>query len=80
MFDALSQILTGKFRLDRDLIVPGVTLQDLDLDSLDVVELTLAIEKETGAKVTDDELLELQSLDGIAELLERRVASAVDAR
>jgi acyl carrier protein len=80
MFTSLNQILTTKFRLDAHLLVPDATLRDLDLDSLDVVELTLTIEKELGVKVTDDELLQLQSLAGIAGLLEQRGATTVRTR
>jgi len=73
MFDHLSHILISKFHVDPDAINPAATLEALELDSLDVVELGLVMEKELGARLTDDELVEAQSLDAIVELAERRV-------
>jgi acyl carrier protein len=83
MLTSITRILAGKFRIDEELLTAGATLQDLELDSLDVVEFALAIEKDLGAKVTDDELLRLQSLGSIAAHVEQRIAAgsvAADAR
>jgi acyl carrier protein len=74
MFQQLTEILTSKFQLEDSDISPSVTLEDLGLDSLDLVELALIIEKEFGAKVSDDELAEAQQLDTIAGLVEVRSA------
>ena len=65
MYTELKQILTSKFQLDAGEIEPQSTLEDLQLDSLDLVELALVIEKEFGARVSDDELAETQQLDAI---------------
>lgn len=74
MFEQLTEILTSKFQLEDSDISPSVTLDGLGLDSLDLVELALIIEKEFGAKVSDDELAEAQQLDTIAGLVEARSA------
>ncbi len=74
MFQQLKQILTSKFQLDADEIDPSSTLEGLQLDSLDLVELALVIEKEFGARVSDDELAETQQLDAIIGLVEARTA------
>jgi acyl carrier protein len=74
MFTDLKQILTRKFQLDAEEIQPSSTLEELQLDSLDLVELALVIEKEFGARVSDDELADLQQLDAIVDLVEARSA------
>jgi acyl carrier protein len=74
MFQQLSEILISKFQLDVEEIDPSATLDELGLDSLDLVELALIIEKEFGARVSDDELAETQRLDAIVELVEGRGA------
>jgi acyl carrier protein len=75
MLDHLTHILVSKFHVDPAAINPSVTLDVLQLDSLDVVELGLVIEKEMGARITDDELFEAQSLEAIVRLVERRHAT-----
>jgi acyl carrier protein len=76
MYVQLKEILTTKFQLDADEIVPSSTLEDLQLDSLDLVELALVIEKEFGTRVSDDELADVQELEAIVDLLESRSAKA----
>jgi acyl carrier protein len=60
--------------LDAEEIAPSSTLEELQLDSLDLVELALVIEKEFGARVSDDELADTQQLDAIVDLVEARSA------
>ena len=74
MFPELKRILTSKFQLDEEEILPSSTLEELQLDSLDLVELALVIEKEFGARVSDDELADIQHLDAIVDLVEARSA------
>lgn len=75
MYEQLKQILASKFQINPDHIAPDSRLSELELDSLDIVELALVMEKEMGAKVSDDELIETQQLDSIAELALRRQAA-----
>ncbi|GAA4462153.1 phosphopantetheine-binding protein [Phytohabitans houttuyneae] len=74
MFEPLKSLIASKYQVEVDRITPDATLDDLGLDSLDVVELAMAVEHEWGPKVTDDELLEAQRLDAIIDLIESRVA------
>ena len=74
MFDQIKDIMVRKFQLDATEVVPASTFADLGLDSLDLVELSLAIDSELGAPVTDDELAEAGRLDAVAVLLAHRGA------
>lgn len=74
MYERLKEIIVGKFDLDADDITPESTLEGLELDSLDLVELSLIIEKELGVPVTDDELAEARQIDAIVRLVEGRIA------
>jgi acyl carrier protein len=76
MFDQLKQILASKFQINPEQIQPDSQLSELELDSLDVVELALVMEKELGAKVSDDELFEIQRLQTIADLASTRAEAA----
>lgn len=75
MFEQLKKIMVTKFQLDAGTMTPTTTLEELELDSLDRVELSLVIDAEMGAKVTDDEIGELPDLQAILDLIERRSAT-----
>ncbi|MFC0003918.1 MULTISPECIES: acyl carrier protein [Micromonospora] len=74
MYEQLKDIVASKFQIDPGEIAPDSTLKGLELDSLDTVELSLVIEKELGAQVSDVELAEAQRLDEIVRLVESRTA------
>lgn len=74
MYEQLKEMIERKFQVPLADIEPTATLEDLGLDSLDVVELALIIEKETGVRVTDDELVEAADLGSLANLVMSRIA------
>lgn len=72
MYETVKSLLTNEFKISEDQIAPDSTLEDLGLDSLASVEFALALEKSIGVEITDDEVVELERLDRIVELVERR--------
>ncbi|AZM57272.1 acyl carrier protein [Streptomyces sp. WAC 01529] len=72
MYETVKSLLTDEFKISEDRIAPDSTLEDLGLDSLASVEFALALEKGFGVEITDDEVVELERLDKIVELVERR--------
>ncbi|MER6531836.1 acyl carrier protein [Streptomyces sp. NPDC001508] len=74
MFTALQTILTGKLKVSPDKVTPEATLQDLGLDSLSVVELSIIVENDLGVKISDDELLDAPTIGAMAELIGERSA------
>jgi acyl carrier protein len=56
VYTTVERILVETFRVPAEDVQPDATVESLDLDSLDLVELTLAIEEELGVKIEDDEL------------------------
>ena len=75
MLKALQELMAGKYHLDPDRITTDVTLEDLGLDSLDVVELAMVAQAEWGAQVTDDELNDAKQIGAIVTLIESRRAA-----
>lgn len=75
MYEQLKQIVATKFKVPEAEFVRGVSFTDLGLDSLDMVELSLAIEQELGVQISDDELAELGPLDSVAEVLTSRTVT-----
>jgi acyl carrier protein len=76
MYEQLKAILTSKFKVPSEQLVSGANFADLGLDSLDLVELSLVIEQEMGARISDDELAEVDGLATVAELIQIRSVAA----
>ncbi|NLZ55075.1 MAG: acyl carrier protein [Clostridiaceae bacterium] len=50
-------------------------IEDLNADSLDVVELSVAFERRYGLKLPEDELIDLDTVRDIVNYIERRLAA-----
>ncbi|WP_431684168.1 acyl carrier protein [Kitasatospora sp. KL5] len=72
MFETLKEILVSKLKLSPEQITPEATKEDIELDSLAVVELSLTLENELGITISDDELLHAETVEEIAKLIESR--------
>ena len=74
------------FELVRDLIVDMLSIEkddvqldsnlfdDLGADSLDAVELNMALEEKTGISIPDDDLKEMKTVRDIVEYVEGHAA------
>lgn len=61
--------------LDADAITMEAELgRDLDLDSLDTVELTLGLEKRLDIEIPDEELEDLVTVGDAVELISQKVS------
>jgi acyl carrier protein len=74
MFESVKEILVNKLKVNPEQITPEATREDIELDSLAVVELSLVLETELGVSVSDDELLEAETVGDMVALIEQRSA------
>jgi acyl carrier protein len=74
VYDRVKDLLVDKFGVPADDISPQATFEDLDLDSLDLVEFALAAEEELGVRISDEEAEELETLADTVKLLESKGA------
>ncbi|MEY9877209.1 acyl carrier protein [Streptacidiphilus sp. MAP12-33] len=65
----LNGLLTAKLGLVADDLRPEATLEELDLDSLALIELSVLIQKEFGVLVDDTALTPEATLGTILDLL-----------
>ncbi|MEU2172249.1 acyl carrier protein [Micromonospora chersina] len=72
MYDILKTIMVENLLLDADDVRPDASREDVGIDSLAVVELSLALRKRYGIHITDEELLELDTVADITELMRQR--------
>lgn len=71
IFKRIQTIFIEEFELEPDQLTPDATLfEALELDSLDAVDMVVALEKEFGVKVKDQESLRsVQTLDDLLQLI-----------
>lgn len=74
VYDKVKELLVDKFGVEEDEVSPTATFEDLDLDSLDLVEFALAAEDEMGVRISDEEAEQLETLDDTVKLLEEKGA------
>lgn len=75
VYDRVKGLLVDKFGVPEDDITPEATFDDLDLDSLDLVEFALAAEEELGVRISDEEAEDLETLQDTVKLLESKGAT-----
>lgn len=75
VYDRVKELLTDKFGVPEEEIRLDATLENLGLDSLDLVEFALAAEEDLGVGISDDEAAELETLADTVKLLESKGAT-----
>ena len=74
-FEELKKIIVDTLGCEEDKVTPEATLMtDLEADSLDLVELHMALEDATGAKIPDDEIAKLQTVNNILTYIKENAA------
>lgn len=70
VFQLVIDILRAEFEVEPAKLLPDASLQDdLDLDSIDAVDLVARLEEETGVKVGDEELAGVRTLSDVARVV-----------
>ena len=73
MFEKVKAVMLDALSCDADQITMDAKLgEDLEIDSLDAVELNIALEDQLGFALTDEELKKVVTVGDIVRLLEER--------
>jgi len=67
IFEKLAALLSEQFGVDVDSITMDTSFEDLGADSLDIVEMTMAVEEEFGLEDMDEE--DLSGISTVADLV-----------
>ena len=70
-YDLLVSLLKEKVK-NPDKITLEASMNDLGIDSLDLVDVVLQAETELGVTFEDDELLDLRIVKDVVDLLDRK--------
>ena len=71
MFEKVREIIADKLSISEDEITMDSSfLEDLNADSLDIVELIMALEDEFGIEIPDEEAENFKSISDICTFIE----------
>ena len=74
----VDRILIEQFELDASKVVPAATLRDdLELDSLDGLDLMVALEKEFGFRLDDKVILNMKTVADIHDYIRQNFSAKV---
>jgi len=71
VLELLRKIMVREFDLEPERILPTSTLEDLDLDSIDAVDLAIAIEEELGYRFTTNDMEAFETLADVVDVVSR---------
>lgn len=76
IFERVRQIIAEQLDVDPDQITMETRFrEDLEADSLDLVELIMAFEEEFGGEISDEEAQEIQTVGDAVRYLEEHGAA-----
>lgn len=76
IFQTLKSTLVEQFELDPAKITPDARLyEDLDLDSIDAVDMIIKVQELTGCKVSPEDFKGVQTVGDVQQVIEKLVAA-----
>lgn len=75
ILSALVDVLAVEFEIPREKLVPEALIyDDLDLDSIDAVDLVVRIQQKTGIKVVAEDFKAIKTLGDVVNVIARLLA------
>ncbi len=72
LFEQVKETMVETLNCDEEKIVPEASIaDDLNIDSLDAVELVMALEDKLGVRIPDQELENLKQVKDIVACIEK---------
>ena len=73
--ETVKKIVTRIVRKQEDEYKPSATFKDLKADSLDIVQILVAVEDTYDIEIPDEELENVSDMEGFVACIERVIAS-----
>jgi len=75
IFEQVKSILVETLSVDEDKVSMEARFQeDLETDSLDLVELVMTMEEKFGVKISDEEAAKIRTVSDAVDFVEKRLA------
>lgn len=75
IFEKIKDILVKEFSIDASKLTPNAQLvEDLDLDSIDAVDLVVRLQSVIGCKVEPDDFRQIRTLQDMVDAIEKIVS------
>ena len=73
--DTINEFLIDEFELeDEQLVADALLKEDLDIESLDFVDIAVIVEKEFGFKVVSEEMINIRTLQDLYAYVQKKVS------
>ena len=72
--ETIKDIIVKIVHCDREILVPSSTFQDMKADSLDMVQVLVALEDEFGIEIPDEDAQKFKNFGDFVNYVEARVA------
>ncbi len=73
VFEKVKALIVEQLDVDEDKITMMTTFEDIDADSLDVVELVMALEEEFNLEIADEEVEKIKTVGDIVNFIEANI-------
>ena len=74
IFDWVTQVLQKEFDFDRDkLQLDTHLIDDLDMDSIDAIDLAVRLEERTAISFSDEDLKSIRTIRDVVDLIDGRL-------
>lgn len=70
LFLEIRKVLVDQFEVDGELVTPGASLyEELDIDSIDAVDLLVRLKELTGRKIAPEVFQEVRTINDVLDKL-----------
>ena len=70
VLEKVKSLIVNQLDVDEEKITMATTFEDIDADSLDVVELVMALEEEFDLEIADEEVEKIKTVGEIVNYIE----------
>lgn len=73
--DLVRELLVDEFDIEPELITDEATMEELDLDSLDMVEIAQVAEQNWGVRIRASDAEGVTNLGGVIQMIHRKISN-----